>query len=68
MAKSIELKILQNFKDKENGKEYARNDKIVFSEKRAEELLKNPCLVRKIREFEEPKENRTENKTEKTSK
>lgn len=52
MAKMINLKILQNFKDKENGRSYKRNDEVEFSEKRAIELLKNPCLVRKIEEIE----------------
>lgn len=69
MVKKVKLRILINFNDKENGTEYKRNDEVYFSEKRAEELLKNPCLVEKIEEikFEKIGE-QNENKTESTEK
>lgn len=64
MSKKVKLRILINFDDKETKAKYKRNDEVYFSEKRAEELLKNPCLVEKIEEIEEQEENKTE-KTEK---
>lgn len=66
MAKKVKLKILIDFKDKENGTEYKRNDEVYFSEKRAEELLNNPCLVKKVEEIEEQNENKTEETEEQT--
>ena len=68
MAKIIKLKILQNVKDKENGKSYKRNDEIEFSEKRAEELLKNPCLVKKLEEIEVQTIDKNEGKAEQKEK
>lgn len=50
MAKQIELKAKQNFEDKETGKLYKRGQTYSFSEKRAEELLKNSYLVEKVSE------------------
>lgn len=59
MSKVIELRAKQNFTDKENGTDYKKGKTYIFSEKRAEELLKNPYIVEKVAEKE------TENKTEK---
>ena len=50
MAKQIELKAKQNFKDKETGISYKRGKTYSFSEKRAEELLKNEYIVEKVSE------------------
>lgn len=62
MAKVIELKVIQNFTDKENGKDYKKGKTYSFTEKRADELLKNPYIVEKVAEKE------TENKAEQTEK
>lgn len=50
MDKNIQLKIKQNFTDKDNGIDYKKGKVYTFSEKRAEELLKNPYIVEKIGE------------------
>lgn len=50
MAKQIELKAKQSFKDKETGISYKKGKTYSFSEKRAEELLKNEYLVEKVSE------------------
>ena len=63
MAQVIELKVKQNFTDKETKVDYKKGKTYSFSEKRAEELLKNPYLVEKVSE-KEVQEN-TEKKTEK---
>lgn len=52
MAKVIELKVKQNFTDKETEVDYKKGKTYSFSEKRAEELLKNPYLVEKVSENE----------------
>lgn len=57
MAKSIQLKVKQNFTDKEKGIDYKKGYVYHFSEKRAEELLKNPYLVEKVGETEEKGKN-----------
>ena len=62
MAKVIELRVKQNFTDKENGTDYKKGKTYSFTEKRADELLKNPYIVEKVAEKE------TENKTEQTEK
>ncbi len=50
MAKTImvDLKIKQNFQDKETKVSYKKGRIYSFTEKRAEELLKNPYLVEKV--------------------
>lgn len=58
MAKSIQLKVKQNFTDKETKVDYKKGKTYSFSEKRVEELLKNQYLVEKVGE--------TEDKTEKS--
>ena len=59
MAKIVNLRIKQNFSDKETKVDYKKGKVYPFSEKRAEELLKNPYLVEKvdITETEEKAEN-----------
>jgi len=59
MAKIVNLRIKQNFSDKETEVDYKKGKVYPFSEKRAEELLKNPYLVEKvdITETEEKAEN-----------
>lgn len=52
MAKVIELRVKQNFQDKETNVDYKKGKTYSFSEKRAEELLKNPYLVEKVSEKE----------------
>lgn len=66
MSKVIELRVKQDFTDKENGKDYKKGKIYSFTEKRADELLKNPYLVEKVTEKET--ESKTENKTEQTEK
>lgn len=53
MAKVVELKVKQSFSDKETNVDYKKGKTYSFSEKRAEELLKNPYLVEKVAEKEE---------------
>lgn len=62
MAKEVELKAKQTFSDKYTKAEYKKGRVYKFDEKRAEELLKNPCLVEKINatEVEEEKDNKEE--------
>jgi hypothetical protein len=48
MAKEVELKVKQNFTDKETKVDYKKGKTYKFSEKRAEELLKNPYIVEKV--------------------
>ena len=59
MAKIVNLRIKQNFSDKETKVDYKKGKVYPFSEKRAEELLKNPYLVEKVdvAETEEKTEN-----------
>lgn len=59
MAKIVNLRIKQNFSDKETNVDYKKGKTYPFSEKRAEELLKNPYLVEKVdvTETEEKAEN-----------
>lgn len=61
MAKVVDLKVKQNFTDKENGTDYKKGRVYTFSEKRAEELLKNPYIVEKVKttEIEETTENKS---------
>lgn len=56
MAKNIQLRVKQNFTDKENKTDYKKGKVYPFSEKRAEELLKNPYLVEKTGEIEDKAE------------
>ena len=60
MAKEIKLKVKQNFMDKETNLDYKKGKIYKFSEKRAEELLKNPYIVEKATEHIENKENTKE--------
>lgn len=60
MAKEVKLKVKQNFMDKETNLDYKKGKIYKFSEKRAEELLKNPYIVEKTIEYIENKENTTE--------
>lgn len=48
MTKEIELIVKQNFTDKETNVDYKKGKTYKFSEKRAEELLKNPYIVEKV--------------------
>ena len=59
MAKIVNLRIKQNFSDEETKVDYKKGKVYPFSEKRAEELLKNPYLVEKVdvTETEEKAEN-----------
>ncbi len=66
MAKTVNLRIKQNFTDKETNVDYKKGKTYPFSEKRAEELLKNQYLVEKVNAVET--EDKTENKTEDTEK
>lgn len=66
MAKTVNLRIKQNFTDKETNVDYKKGKIYPFSEKRAEELLKNPYIVEKVSVAET--EDKTENKTEDTEK
>lgn len=59
MVKTVNLKIKQNFTDKETNVDYKKGKIYPFSEKRAEELLKNQYLVEKVNVVE------IEDKTEK---
>ncbi len=52
MAKQIGLRIKQNFQDKETKEDYKKGKVYYFSEKRAEELLKNQYIVEKVSETE----------------
>lgn len=52
MSKTIKLKVKQNFTDKETKEDYKKGKEYNFSEKRADELLKNPYLVEKVAEIE----------------
>lgn len=52
MSKQIGLEIKQNFQDKETKEDYKKGKVYYFSEKRAEELLKNPYIVEKVSETE----------------
>lgn len=62
MSKAIKLKIKQNFTDKETKEDYKKGKEYAFSEKRAEELLKNPYLVEKVSEIEETSKEKAEQK------
>lgn len=67
MVKEIELKIKQNFTDKETKVDYKKGKTYKFSEKRAEELLKNSYIVEKTTQQIENNKNskeETQNKTE----
>lgn len=66
MAKTVNLRIKQNFTDKDTDVDYKKGKIYPFSEKRAEELLKNQYLVEKVNTVET--EDKTENKTEDTEK
>ncbi len=52
MAKNIQLKVKQNFTDKETKEDYKKGHVYSFSEKRAEELLKNHYIVEEVGEKE----------------
>lgn len=66
MAKNIQLKIKQNFTDKETKVDYKKGKVYTFTEKRAEELLKNPYIVEKVSTIEV--EEKTDKSIEQTEK
>ena len=57
MSKVIKLKVKQSFTDRETKEDYKKGKVYTFTEKRADELLKNPYIVEKVAE-------QTEDKTE----
>ncbi len=65
MSRVIKLKVKQSFTDRETKEDYKKGKTYSFTEKRADELLKNPYIVEKVAEKEaENKTEQTEDKTE----
>jgi len=68
MAKTVNLRIKHDFEDKETKQEYIKGKVYPFSEKRAEELLKNPYIVEKVGETEIEEKAQEKEKTENVTK